>query len=112
MLSNKHFLDCPEEINEYILLGIESEADLFHLALTCKALSSRIIPYRIQFRTLRINLQQRTPCRLIRLLNKHPTLRSRFRHAEIRYARESKSRLPLFTAIPRTYHMECCPGLL
>ncbi|KIJ38288.1 hypothetical protein M422DRAFT_259200 [Sphaerobolus stellatus SS14] len=83
MQSIKHFVDYPEEIIEYILFDIKSEADLLHLALTCKVLSSRIIPYHIQFRALHINLLERFPNRLPKLLNEHLLLRSCFRHAEI-----------------------------
>ncbi|KIJ57416.1 hypothetical protein M422DRAFT_239013 [Sphaerobolus stellatus SS14] len=65
MQSIKHFLDCPEEIVEYF--DIKSEANLLHFALTCKVLSSRIIPYHIQFRALRINLLERFPNRFPKL---------------------------------------------
>ncbi|KIJ33776.1 hypothetical protein M422DRAFT_264235 [Sphaerobolus stellatus SS14] len=85
----RQLFDCPEEIVEFIILDIPNPSDLLHLALACKALCKRIIPYHIQFRILKLGLGY-VPGWLLDILTQHASLLSRYRTAEFTIARFSE----------------------
>ncbi|KIJ49991.1 hypothetical protein M422DRAFT_246365 [Sphaerobolus stellatus SS14] len=86
ILQPRKLFDCPMEIIESIISGIVTPKDLLNLALTCKALCARIIPYHIQFRILKVNLRE-YPLELCDALLQHKTLLSHYRKITMRFSK-------------------------
>ncbi|KIJ46875.1 hypothetical protein M422DRAFT_249619 [Sphaerobolus stellatus SS14] len=86
ILHPRKLFDCPVEIIESIISDIVTPKDLLNLALTCKALCARIIPYHIQFRILKVNLHE-YPLELGDALLQHKTLLSRYRKITLRFSK-------------------------